>query len=224
LRTEAFLHTAESEPRWPSVLAILVAIGISLSVPTVMAAGTGAGTAAQLAVPAFAFALLLPLALTSPHRHAAESARHRGAAVALTALLTAANVLGLGILIRGLTDQAIGGTRVLAAAALIWGTNVIAFALWYWELDGGGPPRRLADPEGRRDFGFAQMAAPQLGTADWLPGFVDYLYLSFTNASAFSPADTVPLTPLAKLLMLAQSSIALVTVVLVAAHAVNMLG
>jgi uncharacterized membrane protein len=206
------------------VVAILVAIGLSLSVPSVMAAGTGAGTAAQLAVPVLAFALLVPLALISPHRHAAESAQRRTAAVALTALLTAANVLGLAILVRGLTEQAIGGTRVLAAAALIWGTNVIAFALWYWELDGGGPPRRLAQPDGRRDFGFAQMTAPQLAMDGWVPRFVDYLYLSFTNASAFSPADTVPLTPTAKLMMLAQSSIAIVTVFLVAARAVNMLG
>jgi len=206
------------------VLAALTAIGLSLSVPSVMAAGTDAGTAAQLAVPALALALLVPLALTSPHRHATESMQRRTAAIALTALLTAANVLGLAILVRGLTEQSIGGTRVLAAAALIWGTNVIAFALWYWELDGGGPPHRLADPGGGRDFGFVQMTTPELGAAGWLPRFIDYLYLSFTNASAFSPADTVPLTPLAKLLMLAQSSIAIVTVVLVAARAVNMLG
>jgi hypothetical protein len=101
---------------------------------------------------------------------------------------------------------------------------VIAFALWYWELDGRGPPARLADPSAPRDFAFTQMTTPSLAGPGWQPRFVDYLYLSFTNASAFGPTDTLPLTSLAKLLMLLQSSIAIVTLILVAARAVNMLG
>ena len=82
----------------------------------------------------------------------------------------------------------------------------------------------MADPAGRRDFAFVQMLSPHLAEAGWHPRFVDYLYLSFTNASAFSPTDTLPLTRWAKLLMLLQSSVSIVTVVLVAARAVNMLG
>ena len=101
---------------------------------------------------------------------------------------------------------------------------MIAFALWYWELDAGGPPRRLANPTAPRDFAFPQTANLRLAKPGWQPRFVDYLYLSFTNASAFSAADTLPLTPKAKLLMLVQSSISIVTLVLVAARAVNMLG
>jgi uncharacterized membrane protein len=118
----------------------------------------------------------------------------------------------------------VAGRPLLIAAAEVWATNAIVFALWYWEFDGGGPPTRLADPAGRRDFVFVQMLSPELAEPGWHPRFVDYLYFSFANASAFSPSDTLPLTRWAKLMMLFQSSISIVTVVLVAARAVNMLG
>jgi uncharacterized membrane protein len=97
---------------------------------------------------------------------------------------------------------------------------VLVFALWYWELDHGGPGRR-AGSRGGGDFRFPQQ---QVAASDWAPGFVDYLYLSFTNATALSPTDTVPLTAWAKLLMMLQALVSLLTLVLVAAHAVNVLG
>jgi hypothetical protein len=151
------------------------------------------------------------------------AARHK-LAISLTALLSAANLLALAFLVRRLLDGTIGGSELLFAAGQIWTTNVIAFGLWYWELDGGGPPDRLADPDGARDFAFPQTADLRLRTPHWQPSFVDYLYLSFTNGSAFSAAETVPLTPKAKLLMLLQASVSIVVLVLVAARAVNMLG
>ncbi len=115
------------------------------------------------------------------------------------------------------------GRTLLYGAFAIWATNVIVFALWYWELDGGGPPRRLADPKRPRDFAFVQMTDPEVSAGGWHPRFADYLYLSFTNSSAFSPTDTMPLTRWAKMLMMLESVISILTLLLVAARAVNIL-
>ena len=213
-----------SEPRWPSVIAILVAVALSASLPGTMATGSAIPLALEIAVPMLALALLVPLAVTAPHRHPDESERRRAATISLTATLSAANVFALALLVHQLLRGRIEGAHLLLAAGQVWTTNVIAFALWYWELDGGGPPRRLTDTPRRSDFAFIQMTTESLGAPGWRPRFVDYLYLSFTNASAFSAADTVPLTPLAKLLMLLESAISIVTVILVAARAVNMVG
>jgi uncharacterized membrane protein len=213
-----------SEPRWPSVLAVLVALGLYVALPQAMMGNAGAAIAVHFAIPAVELVLLASLALAAPHRHAAESAKRRRAAIGLTAVLSIANLLALALLVVRLADGSVAGRPLLLAAAEIWTTNAIVFALWYWELDGGGPPMRLADPAGRRDFAFVQMLSPQLAEPGWHPRFVDYLYLSFTNASAFSPSDTLPLTRWAKLLMLLQSWVSIVTVVLVAARAVSMLG
>ena len=213
-----------SEPRWPSVLAVLVALGLYITLPQEMVGHAGEAAGLRFAIPALELALLAPLALGAPHRHAAESAIRRRAAIVLTAVLSAANLLALGLLVTRLSEGVVSGRPLLLAAAEIWVTNAIVFALWYWELDGGGPPVRLANPAGRRDFAFVQMLSPELAEPGWHPRFVDYLYLSFTNASAFSPSDTLPLTRWAKLLMLLQSWVSIVTVVLVAARAVGMLG
>jgi uncharacterized membrane protein len=213
-----------SEPRWPSVLAVLAAIGLYLSAPETMMPGTAAATVLKVAVPAAELALLIPLVVSTPHRHAGESRERRSIAICLTAILSAANMLALGFLVHHLVDGNVGGGQLLRAAAEVWGTNVIAFALWYWELDAGGPPARLADSGAPRDFVFPQMTDSRLARPGWQPRFVDYLYVSFTNASAFSAADTLPLTAKAKLLMLVQCSISIVTLILVAARAVSMLG
>ena len=97
------------------------------------------------------------------------------------------------------------------------------FGIWYWELDRGGPLARRLGERDQPDFLFVQMDRPDFAPAGWLPGLVDYLYLSFTNSTAFSPTDTMPLTPMAKWLMSAQSLVSLVTVGLVVARAVNIL-
>jgi hypothetical protein len=205
------------------VLAVLAALGLYALLPARMVGDSGARDILRVAVPVVGLALLVPLALTAPHRHPGETAARRRAAIVLTAVLSATNLFALGLLVQSLADGVVSGKLLLLAAAEIWATNVIVFGLWYWELDGGGPPRRLADMSAPRDFAFAQMLSPGLAEPGWRPHFVDYLYLSFTNAAAFSPTDTLPLTRWAKLLMLVQSSISIVTVVLVAARAVNML-
>jgi len=97
------------------------------------------------------------------------------------------------------------------------------FALWYWELDRGGPDARRRPRHRQPDFLFPQMVTPACAGPRWAPGFVDYLYVSFTNATAFSPTDTMPLTPWAKMLLLLQALASLLTVALVAARAVNIL-
>ena len=113
--------------------------------------------------------------------------------------------------------------ELLTAGAAIWLTNVLAFALAYWELDRGGPAARAAATNTRPDFLFAQMQNPELADPDWEPHFADYLYLSFTNSTAFSPTDTLPLSRWAKLTMMAQATVSFVTVILVVARAVNIL-
>ena len=105
----------------------------------------------------------------------------------------------------------------------IYAINVVVFGLWYWETDRGGAGRRAAGRDGPPDLLFPQMNDDRIQPANWRPQFVDYLYVSLTNATAFSPTDTMPLTANAKWLMSAQSIAALATVGLVVARAVNIL-
>ena len=129
------------------------------------------------------------------------------------------------LLIDGLVHGTTGDDPVplLATGANIWTTNVIIFALWYWELDRGGPAARSAGIDPHPDFLFPQMADTSGAFGDWEPQFTDYGYVAFTNAAAFSPTDTMPLSRWAKLAMMLQSAISLVTAALVIARAVNIL-
>jgi hypothetical protein len=157
------------------------------------------------------------------HRVAQWRRAIRGTALLLTALITMMNCASLMQLIAALLDGATkaNGHSLLLDAANLWVTNVIAFALWYWSMDRGGPASRGVTLKQVDDFLFPQMTLNL--SQPWSPGFVDYLFLSFTNATAFSPTDTLPLTPSAKLLMMAESGISLLTIALVAARAVNIL-
>jgi uncharacterized membrane protein len=119
--------------------------------------------------------------------------------------------------------RAIPASELLTVGANIWLTNVIIFALWYWELDRGGPGARATGTDPNPDFLFPQMAETAIDFHHWEPEFVDYAYVSFTNAAAFSPTDTMPLSRWAKLAMMLQSAVSLVTAILVVARAVNVL-
>ena len=110
---------------------------------------------------------------------------------------------------------------LLREAALLWASNVLVFALWYWELDGGGPLQRQLRGQQDGDFLFPQQASGN--PSGWVPHFVDYLFLAFTGATAFSPTDTLPLSRLAKVLMILEALISLVILVVLAARAVNIL-
>ena len=124
-----------------------------------------------------------------------------------------------------LSGHAGTGRTLLLDAVNIWATNVVIFALWFWTVDRSGPAARGLLPEDEADFLFAQYQKPIDPTQieRWIPGFVDYLFLAFTNATAFSPADTFPLTVRAKLLMMTESSISFITIAVVASRAVGIL-
>jgi len=205
------------ESRWPATLAVVAAVVLYARLPERLTLGPG------WLLPVLEATVLLPLSIAVPRRRAGEERLVRSAAIILIALVNVANLVSLGLLIDALLHGTKAeGTELVFAAMQIWGTNVVVFALWYWELDRGGPPHRAAGATRGPDFLFPQMNLA--GHADsWRPLFVDYLYVSFTNALAFSPTDTMPLTPRAKLLMLVQSLASMLTVALVAARAVNIL-
>jgi hypothetical protein len=139
--------------------------------------------------------------------------------------MSAANVAsGVRLIADLLRGQGIHDpTELLLTGGAIWLTNVTVFALWYWEFDRGGPVARAVAPRRYPDFLFPQMTSPELAPPGWSPTFVDYLYTSFTNATAFSPTDVLPLSRWAKLTMMGQSAISLVIAALVVARAVNIL-
>jgi hypothetical protein len=174
--------------------------------------------------PSLEGALLLGLIIASPHPNVRHSPLRRKVAIAMVGFVSAANIVSLVLLchylLRGGKEN---GHQLILSGIVLWATNVLLFGLWYWEIDRGGPAVRSRGEEGLPDFLFPQMDKPQFAPPNWRPELVDYLYVSFTNATAFSPTDTMPLTQTAKWLMSAQALAALVTIGLVVARAVNIL-
>ena len=191
--------------------------------------------------PLFEFALLLPLsaatAWTQIRVRNATTAHHwgvihhsrriiRGAAMILTLLVTVINLEALFAVMHALLHGAKGatGASLLLDALNIWFTNIVIFALWFWNLDRGGPAIRGLVDNQTPDLMFPQSTTSTDTSAPaWTPGFIDYLFVSFTNATAFSPTDTMPLSPRMKLLFMVEAIASLATVGLVAARAVNIL-
>jgi hypothetical protein len=166
--------------------------------------------------------LLVPLAWHRPRRRLEQMGRRRTVGISLLGVIIVANALLLLAVIASLVSgRENSGAQLLLKALTVWGTNVITFGLWYWEFDRGGPLRRLEPEPPPPDFQFPQMENPELAAPGWRPHFFDYVYISFTNSIAFSPTDAMPLSRGAKLLMLSESSISAVTILLVAARAVN---
>jgi hypothetical protein len=176
-------------------------------------------------VPGIEIALAVGLVVANPVRLTRDHPALRYAGLALVAAMTVANAGSAALLIARLLDGTAGhdAASLIRNGAAIYATNIVAFGLWYWELDRGGPMRRAGGDRQHTDFLFAQMTQPDVAPPDWEPAFLDYLYLSYTNATAFSPTDTLPLSRWAKMLMLGQSAIALATIALVVARAVNIL-
>jgi uncharacterized membrane protein len=176
-------------------------------------------------MPSLETALLLALIAANPTRLNRESAVLRAGSLTLTALISLTNAWAAVVLASDLVAGRAGEEAgpLLSTGAAVWLTNIISFALWYWQFDRGGPAARAHARRRIPDFVFVQMQSPELAHPDWEPAFVDYLYLSFTNATAFSPTDVMPLSRWAKLTMLVQSLVSLVTVALVIARAVNIL-
>lgn len=222
------LHEEEIESRFEATVAVGLVIGLQVTLALV---SLGAGWK-LIRLPGWVWliptipeaALLLPLAWSVPRHRLEQMGKRRTVALALVGVIAAANVLALGALIASLLSaQEKSGGELLFKGATIWSTNVVTFGLLFWELDRGGPMRRGAPNPPPRDFQFPQDENPALAEPRWHPRLVDYVYVSFTNAIAFSPTDAMPLTRRVKMLMLTESAISAITVLLVAARAVSIL-
>jgi uncharacterized membrane protein len=216
----AWLRRTRGEARWPITLSVAAAIVLQILLPPKFTQPLPGWL-----LPALEGVLLIGLTVADPVRVERAGSAMRAATVVQIFLVTLANAVSAVLLIRAILDGQAGGAAepLFATGASIWATNVIAFGLWYWEFDRGGPIRRMEGARRFPDLMFPQMAAPELAARDWEPHFVDYLYLAFTNATAFSPTDVMPLARWAKLTMLVQSAVSLAIGALVIARAVNIL-
>ncbi|PPH23664.1 hypothetical protein [Rathayibacter toxicus] len=218
-----------AENRWPASSAILVAVALNI-------VGHGDATSAvRLIAAGLTCALLVPLFIVNPRRLDTETRWSRGTSIALAVVLATANQVNVVAVVIALVDGSSDGPLLLLTALQVWVTNVVAYALLFWELDRGGPVARGTLPRSEfppADFAFpqdtygdtaAEVAITSSERANWRPGFVDYLYLSITNTMAFSPTDTMPLSARAKLLMVAESFTGFVLLALVISRAVNIL-
>ncbi len=206
------------DPLWAPQILIAAAILLDLTLSEKVTLGP------YWLLPALEGLALLGLTASSPHPRVRHSPWRRRVAMGLTGLVSAANSASLVLLCHYLLQGGKANGRTLIGSGIVlWVTNVLLFGVWYWQIDRGGPLARTTEPELLPDFLFVQMSERRFAAPDWKPTLVDYLYTSFTNATAFSPTDTMPLTPAAKCLMTAQSLTALVTIGLVVARAVNIL-
>jgi len=216
----AWKRPTEGETRWQVALAVAAAVALQYPLP-----GRLVLVHPFWLLPTLQALLLIALVAANPRRLNTESRAIRFLGLTLAVLLSLANAYSVARLVVGLVQGTEGNNAgpLLITGGTIWLINVIVFALWYWEFDRGGPVARAQAIRMYPDFQFAQMAVPQLAPPGWEPAFSDYLYLSFTNATAFSPTDTLPLSRWAKMGMTAQASVSIVTVALVVARAVNIL-
>jgi uncharacterized membrane protein len=217
----AWRRETPGEPRWHIVLAVTAAMFLQWPLP-----GRLVLFRPTWILPALEVALLVVLAgLDRQMRIDRESIVLRAVSMVATGLLSAANAWSAVRLVMGLINGTEGqhAGPLLASGAVIWLTNVIVFSWWYWELDRGGPAARAHATKQWPDFMFPQMSDPELAPKDWEPNYFDYAYLAFTNATAFSPTDTMPMTRWAKGAMTLQTMVSVVVVALVVARAVNVL-
>ena len=168
--------------------------------------------------------LLMGLIVVTTEGYGVFSRSRRNLAIILITIISAFNVISLALLTNALllNSGSVGGLELLANGLVIYTTNILMFALLYWELDGGGPDKRTSR-QIKRDFLFTQMTETRYAEESWLPGFIDYVYLSTTNVTNFASADVRPISHRSKMLMMIQALVALVTVVLVLARAINIL-
>lgn len=221
VRAEIGSSESLGESRWPPAAALLVYLGLTIAV-RLWLPGQSAVRVPWL-VPSLEVALLVALVAGEPARMAKRTPWVRNVAVGIVVLLVAAALWATALLvydlIRGHGVSRDAG-KLLASGALVWFGNNLAFGMLYWLLDSGGPLARLHDPM-PVDFAFVQQMSPELAPAGWRPVFLDYLHLGFTNATAFSPTDVMPLSLRAKYVMLLQATVALALFGLVVARAVN---
>lgn len=216
-----------AEPRWHAAILVLVAIALYVTLPPRLALGP------LWLLPVLLLTIMIPLNIFSPSVHQ-QSKMFRAASIAIVAILNVFNVGTIVTLFAGLVrarpNHVYTGELLMLAAVQIWLTNVIVYALWFWEVDGKGPDVRehcpIEELPLRTSFLFPQMAmtGDLRGRMHWRPRLLDYVFLSFTNATAFSPTDTFPMTASAKTLMMSEALTSLVTIAVIAGRAVNILG
>ena len=222
-------RSSRGENRFPPALAVVVAAVAYAALPDSLLVGP------RLAIPVVEIALLAALLVTNPRRLVRQTRWSRAVSIVLACIVIATNLVALGMLVASLGAER-GGMPLLVAGMQVWLTNVIGFGLLFWEVDRGGPVARQTVTRDRlppADWRFSQdenqdavqeVAAGSSISTNWRPHFVDYLYVSLTNSSAFSPTDTMPLSPRAKCLMGLEATAALLTALLVVAKAVGALG
>jgi uncharacterized membrane protein len=212
---------AIGEPRWPIAAALLVYMALNIALRVWLPSQSPVRV--PWLIPALEALLLGVLFFGNPSRVREHAGWLRPLAVTLVAVLVLAALWATGLLVydlikaRGVSNSA---SRLLATGGLVWLGNNVTFALLYWLLDSGGPIARTRNPR-PIDFAFTQQMSPELAPEGWRPVFLDYLHLGFTNATAFSPTDVMPLTHRAKYVMLVQSTVALALFGLIVARAVN---
>jgi hypothetical protein len=222
------LRLEETEARWEAAPAVAILVALHV----VLAVVSEAGQWKLWLLPWWGWlvpvapevGLVLLLTWQRPRRRLEMMGRRRAVTLSLLGVVSVANALLLlavvGSLVSGVQET---GGQLMGEAIAVWSTNVIAFGLWFWAFDRGGPVRRLRPNPPPPDFQFPQMENPGLAAPGWSPHLLDYIYVSFTNSIAFSPTDAMPLSRGAKMLMLCESALSALTVVLVAARAVNIL-
>jgi hypothetical protein len=208
-----------SDPHWPAQLAALVAIILYVTLPEKLTVGPG------WLVPGLEAILLVALVFATPGDEVPGSRMRQRLAVTLVGVLALTTLAGLGLLAHVVIEEGAAGHGLVDAAIALWGTIVLVFALVYWELDRGGPiAREHSELTKPFDFLFTQSTSEGRELVPgWRPAFVDYLYLSLTNSTAYSPTDTMPLSPRAKMTMGIQAVASLITIGLLIARAVGSL-
>ena len=210
------------ESRWPPAAALVVYIALNIAVRVWLPSKSPVRLPWLL--PTLEAALLVAIVWGDPARLARRTPWVRRIAVALVLVLVAAALWATALLVydlitgHGVSQKA---SELLASGGLVWLGNNIAFGMLYWLMDSGGPIARSRNPTTPTDFAFTQQLSPELAPPGWRPVFLDYLHLGFTNATAFSPTDVMPLSHRAKYAMLVQSTVALALFGLIVARAVN---
>jgi hypothetical protein len=218
---EVIVEKPLGESRWPPAAALVVYIGFTIAV-RLWLPGQSAVRLPWL-VPSLEAALLVALVVGNPARLAKRTRWAHRIAIGIVLLLVAGALRATELLVydlikgHGVSQSA---TKLLASGALVWLGNNLAFGMLYWLMDGGGPVARARNPT-PVDFAFTQQMNPELAPPGWRPVFLDYLHLGFTNATAFSPTDVMPLSLRSKYVMLVQSTVAIALFGLVVARAVN---
>jgi len=213
-------HVDKPEPRWQALLALVAIGGIYLALPPWFTVGP------TWLLPALIAVLLIPTVVT--HRMGRHSLNH-ALGILINSIITLALIGSVALLVRALPAHREAPLSLLLSGAELWLTNVLVFALWYWRLDGGGPNVRDQHREfGSRSFVFPQMQIEKIergrfGVERWRPGFVDYLFIAFTQSSTFGPTDAPLLARWAKVLAMCQLFLSLSIVVLLISRAVGIL-